>query len=196
MATILYAIAIKEFGEEALHSWEPETISMEMNEAFGDMPTANHDKLLALIASVESNVFYTSWSAFEIACRTINTGELYGSDELLVAEMAWGVAEVLLNDDTPSKFSDEVAAGVGKVLFDEGIMEAPPSLSFAKIPGQYEGSYTEGDLGKQQTLSGEHLAVVIEYVTEQSILLLKQICALPWHTEESMVEMVEQMASL
>jgi hypothetical protein len=195
MPTVLYAIALREFGEE-IHSWEPETIAMEMSEAFGEMPTENHDKLMALITAVESNAFYSSWSVFEIICRTINTGEPQGSDELLVAEMAWAVLEARLNDETPGTFSEEIAIGVGKLLSEEGITRAPPSLSFAKMPEQYQGSMTPSDMGKQETLSGEHLAVVTEYISEQSILLMRQVAALPWQTDETLAKIVDELAAV
>jgi hypothetical protein len=194
MPSVLYAIALREFGEE-LHSWEPETITMEMQEAFGQMPPENHDKLLAIISAIETNSFYSSWSVFEIICRTINTGEPYGSDELLVAEMAWAILEVQLCDETPGQFSEEIAAGVGKILADEGILTPPPSLSFARMPERYQGSDTPSDTGKQETLSGEHLAVVMNYIAEQSILLMKQISALPWQNDETLSEIVKMLAS-
>jgi hypothetical protein len=195
MATVLYAIVLKEFGED-VHSWEPETVFMEINDSFGiDMPESNHDKLMALLVAIDTNSFYGSWSGFEVICRTLNTGDVFGSDDLLVAEMAWGVTEVMINDDTPGVFSDEIASGVGRLLLDEGIVSPPPRLSFAKFPEQYLGSFTESDTGKQQTLSSEHEEVVRTYLQEQSALLLKQIASLPWHTEETLVDIIEGMSA-
>lgn len=196
LATVLYAISIHEFGED-IHSWEPETVFMEIEDAFGvQMPQGNHDKLMALLTAIDTDSFYKSWSAFEVICRTINTGEVFGSDELLVAEMAWGVTEVMLSDDTPNTFSGEIAAGVGVLLVDEGFSTPPTKLLFAKPPSQYRGSDTSSDSGKQQTLSSEHEAVVSTYLQEQSALLLKQIAALPWQTEELLVEIIQEMASI
>lgn len=195
LATVLYSLAVREFGEE-VHSWEPETVALEINDTFHiEFPEENHNKLMALLTAIDADAFYKKWPAFELTCRAINSGTVYGGDDLLVAEMAWAVAEVQLNDDTPQEFSHEIAAGVGRLLASEGFVRPPPKLGFARIPERYHGSDTPGDLGQQSGISTEHENVVKEYLQEQAALLVKQISALPWHNEESLVKVIEEMTS-
>lgn len=195
MATTLYAIALHEFDAEGLHEWEPETVAMEMNEAFGiQMPEASFNKLMALISAVSSDAFYQRWTSFEIICAGMSDGDASGNDELLVAEMAWGVIEAKLNDETPGEFSHEVAAGVGALLSNEGFTSPPPALAFASMPEMYQGSDTPSDTGRQEYLSSEHVAVVREFVQDQAALLVRQLQMLPWSTEESLIEALTQIA--
>lgn len=196
MATLLHAIVFKEFGEE-MYDWEPETIYLDINDTFGiEMPEANFNKLMALISALASDAFYKKWSSFDIICGSLSDGDPSGNDELLVAEMAWGVIEVGLNDETPSEFSHDIAAAVGALLVNEGFTSAPASLSFATLPEVYHGSDSGGDLRRDDALSTEHAAVVITFIQEQAALLVRQLSALPWHSEESLVEIISEVTPL
>lgn len=196
LATVLYCIAVHEFGSE-VHDWEPETIHMEVEDSFGvSMPPVNHDKLMAIISAVSTDSFYKTWSAFELICRAISSGDILSGDDILVAEMSWGITEVLLCDDTPSEFSDEIKAGVGAVLADEGFVNPPAKLAFAKMPEIYIGSATPGDLGRRQSASTDHAAVVSEFMLEQSALLVRQLGALPWNGPEKMQQILADISGL
>ena len=196
MATLLHAIAYKEFGEE-LYEWEPETVYLDINDAFGiEMPESNFNKLMALISAVSSDAFYKKWSSFDVVCGALSDGDPSGHDELLVAEMAWGVIEVGLNDSTPSEFSHDVAAAVGALLVNEGFTKPLSSLSFASMPEVYHGSDSGGDLRREDEISTEHAGVVVTFIQEQAALLVSQLSALPWHNEESLAEIISQVTPL
>lgn len=190
MATILYSIAVREFGAE-VHEWEPETVYMEIKDSFGiEMPEANFNKLMALICAVSSDAFYQKWGSFETICAALSDGDASGDDELLVGEMAWGVIEVKLNDDTPGEFSAEVAAGVGALLMNEGFTAPPPSLAFARKPDEYVG---DSDQTRKDAMSSEHEAVVQEFVRDQALLLSKQLSAVPWLTKPDLESVLTQI---
>ncbi len=196
LATVLHAIAYKEFGEE-LYEWEPETVYLDVNDAFGiEIPEANFNKLMALISAISSDAFYKKWTSFEVICSSLSDGDPSGHDEILVAEMAWGVIEVGLNDSTPGEFSHDVAAAVGALLVNEGFTKAPGSLLFATLPEVYHGSDTGADLDREEGISTEHAAVVVTFIQEQAALLIRQISALPWHNEESVAEIIAEVTPL
>lgn len=195
MATVLYAIALRQYGHE-VHDWEPETVFLELEDDFGQgIPPVNHDKLMALLSAVSSNTFYTNPGAFRAICHSLSGDEEPWDfeDPLLVAEMAWGVLEVEINDDTTALWSDDVKAMVGGLLLEEGFVEPPPHLDFARIPAKYEGSSTTADLGRERTLSTEHAKVVQEYILDQAATLIRQISALPWHSEDTLKELVDEL---
>ncbi|MEX5502112.1 hypothetical protein, partial [Pseudomonas syringae] len=78
-----------------------ETLDLEAEDTFGvKVPQQNLDKLEALIAAILSESFYTDWSAFTGVCLSpCGSPDPFDlNDPMIVAEMAWGVTEVLLND--------------------------------------------------------------------------------------------------
>ena len=195
MASVLYAICLRALGED-IHHWEPETLWMEIKDEFGvELPAINHTKLSALLAAIGTNSFYHSVPAFLCISRALNGEEdpFDQQDPLLVAEMAWAVREVQLNDDAPHQFNDDVSAFAGALLMEDGFTTPPAILGFAKIPERYQGSSTDSDRGREGTLSTEHAQAVAEYLQEQSALLVRQICALPWHNEASVASMVREI---
>ena len=190
LGTVLYTVAIRYLGPE-IHNFEPETVEMEMRDELGfDLPPVNHDKLMAIINSVGTNAFYRDPMAFFAVSQLLSGSPdpFDMTDPLLPAEMAWAVAEVQLNDDTPEKFSPDVAALVGSVLNDDGFVQPPGILGFAKMPYRYTGSDTQADLNQQKNASTEHAKVVNDYVKEQALLLYKQLSGLPWQTTELLSE--------
>ena len=142
MATVSHAIALHFFGEE-IYSWEPETLSMELADTLdAQIDEENLDKLHAIISAIVSNGFKKDWVAFTSICSTLN-GENDVEDlaEMTVAEFAWGVIEVSLNDDDDDDlFSPDISSLVGVVLNEEGFSISPDFLSFANQPEKYMGS--------------------------------------------------------
>lgn len=190
LGTVLYAIAIRYLGED-IHGYQPETVAMELKDELGfDIPAGNHNKLMAIISSIATNAFYRDPMAFYAISQILSGCEdpFDMTDPLLAAEMAWAVAEIHLNDDTPHQFSTDVAGLVGVVLDEEGFVNPPSILKFAKMPYRYIGSDSPGETGKQETLSTEHAKVVTDYVKEQSLLLYKQLSGLPWQTTQLLSE--------
>lgn len=195
MATVLYSICIRHFGEQ-VHDWEPETVWMELRDEFGvEIPPINHDRLMALLTAISTNQFYQNWAGFSLISHAITGDEnpMDDSDPLLPAQMAWAVTEVKLNDEARHEFSHDVSAAVGQLLWDDGFVHPPHALKFARMPSVYQGSDSPADLGKQQTLSTEHAKVVDEYMTEQAATLLRQISALPWHDQNSLAQIVREL---
>jgi hypothetical protein len=110
--------------------------------------------------------------------------------------MAWAVIETKLNDDTPGTFSVDIASGVGALLVNEGFTTPPPSLAFAVMPEVYQGSDTASDTGRIEGISTQHAGVVAEFIQDQAALLVRQIHALPWHTEESLTEILSHLQTI
>jgi hypothetical protein len=195
MATISHAIALHFFGEE-IYSWEPETLSMELADTLDvQIDEENLDKLHAIISAIVSNGFKKDWVAFTSICSTLN-GENDVEDlaEMTVAEFAWGVIEVSLNDDDDNElFSPDVASLVGVVLDQEGFSLAPDFLSFANLPEKYMGSTSSAERNKEDHESSYQMELLNEYLRDQSLLLFKQIKMLPWISDEDLESIVESM---
>jgi hypothetical protein len=195
MATISHAIALHFFGEE-IYSWEPETLSMELADTLdAQIDEENLDKLHAIISAIVSNGFKKDWVAFTSICSTLN-GENDVEDlaEMTVAEFAWGVVEVSLNDDDDNElFSPDIASLVGVVLDQEGFSLAPDFLSFANLPEKYMGSTSSAELNKENHESSYQMELLNEYLRDQSLLLFKQIKMLPWISDEDLEGIVESM---
>lgn len=195
MATISHAIALHFFGEE-IYSWEPETLSMELADILDtQIDEENLDKLHAIISAIVSNGFKKDWVAFTSICSTLN-GENDVEDlaEMTVAEFAWGVIEVSLNDDDDNElFSPDIASLVGVVLDQEGFSLAPDFLSFANLPEKYMGSTSSAELNKENHESSYQMELLNEYLRDQSLLLFKQIKMLPWISDEDLEGIVESM---
>ena len=139
--TSLVAILIDLFGTECF-DWEPEAIRLGLkDDIHADPPDENRDKYLGLILAITTDRFYVTWDAYMHVCRALNG---HGADFETMhvpdpEDMAWGVAEVLLNDppssDSPIvEFSAEVATYTGVVLYDNGIWQPPKILNFAEYP--------------------------------------------------------------
>ena len=180
------AVAYRTFGDE-LFSWEPETLDLEFRDEWEvTLPPANLEKLHALISAVVSGAFYHDYSAFLLISSILCGGEdepLDGADPLLVAEAAWGVTEVRLNDSDHKEkhqWGDEVRRYVGVLCHEEGFVHPPPALRFARMPGDYEGSSYAADLHQKATITTAHARVVEEYVEAQATMLFKQLSMLPW----------------
>jgi len=195
MATISHAIALHFFGEE-IYSWEPETLSMELADTLDiQIDEENLDKLHAIISAIVSNGFKKDWVAFTSICSTLN-GENDVEDlaEMTVAEFAWGVIEVSLNDDDDNElFSPDIASLVGVVLDQEGFSLAPDFLSFANLPEKYMGSTSSAERNKEDHESSYQMELLNEYLRDQSLLLFKQIKMLPWISDEDLEGIVESM---
>lgn len=195
LATVLYAIALRYCGPE-IHDWEPETVFLELKDELGvEMPPGNHDKLQALLSAISGNAFYVQPLAFLAVCQSLSGSEnpLDMDDPLLPAEMAWGVLEVQLNDDTPALFDADVAELVANVLEEDGFTSPPEMLAFAKLSKVYSGSTYAADLKQERLESSEHEQVVKEYVRDQGLLLFRQLQALPWHTPDTLQELARML---
>ena len=195
MATVLHAIVLKEFGED-IYKWDPITLDKEIQDTFEvEFPKLNADKLQAIITSLTTDRFFRDWQAFTAICEVLNGDNtvLDLADPLTAPEMAWGVIEQRLNDDSNQPFTEEVRRYVGAVLSTYGFVDAPDHLSWAIMPEVYHGSDYEADLNQQRNYSEHHHKLVDEYVRNQSLLLFRQIKALPWVTEADLETLLKEI---
>jgi hypothetical protein len=196
MATVLHSIALKSFGEDIYH-WDPITLDLELKDEYGiELPKLNADKLQAIITGVATDRFFRDWQAFTAICEVLNNDNtvLDLADPLSAPEMAWGVVELRLNDDSKQPFHDEVKRYVGVSLANYGFLDAPDALSWAIIPEVYHGSDYEADLHQQRNNSAHHHKLVDEYVRDQSLLLFRQIKTLPWIKESDLERIAAEIS--
>jgi hypothetical protein len=119
-------------------SWEPNTITLEIEEEFDvELPQCVLDKLMAAISILTSDTFYISLPDFITFCNVLS-GDTYRPDMFDPAdsaEVAWGITEGLLisppEEEQTGPFSDEIRAYIGAVLDQEGIINAPDVLQIA-----------------------------------------------------------------
>jgi hypothetical protein len=191
-------VALKRFGA-VIHEWEPEMFDLEFRDEFSiDVPAVNQSKLLALTTAIATNTFYQEPHVFGVVCELLSGGEENFADitpDLLPAEMAWGVTEVLLNDSAPEAVSSDVAAYVGVILGENGFLAPPKVLDFAILPYRYQGSSDTYEINQGQIKNTEHAAVVDQFLVDQLSSLLTEIRSLPWVTSEMIAELEGDLAS-
>lgn len=198
MATVLHAIGVKTFGTE-YYSWEPETILMEFEEQFScKLPIENLHKILAIAYLQTSDVAYNDWVAFITTVNSLNGDDnpMEFTDVATPAELAWAVTEMHLNDSTFKVPSMPIRKFTGVSLDDSGIVVPPPVLSWAVMPKKYQGSDFGPDMGQQQAFSNDHQELVDEYIKSQAHLLFRQICGLPWMTEDQIQAVKNSIAGI
>jgi len=198
LGTVLYAIAVRLYGEREIHEMEPEALALEFQDDFGvEIPGINFSKIQAIITAVSTSQFYNDWVAFYAISATLSGAEnpLDQSDPLLPAEMAWAIKEIGLADEKPHPWGPDVRRYVGVILDQDGFVKSPKGLEFADMPERYHGSDYRADRRQQEVATTEHAQVVTDYVQEQSALLLKQVAALPWTTQESLAATAQALMS-
>jgi hypothetical protein len=132
-ATVLLVIAADLLGPDVL-TWDPETISLEVEEATGDpIRPSSFNKLMAAIELVTSNGFYRDLPTFIRLCNTLYNGTLtLDFDPADAMEIAWGVTEALLiwppDEEDEEPFDSKIIGYIGQVLREEGIMTPPDVL--------------------------------------------------------------------
>ncbi len=136
-AAIAVLVAARELlGEH--ESWEPEAIWLTLEHSGVDPSPVNRAKLLAASALLLVPSFYWDGLVFEktavtFAGRQPNPAAL---DEATAAELAWAVKEagwlLSLDDHEQPDFAHEPAAYAAVVLAREGLVLAPPQLSFCQ----------------------------------------------------------------
>ena len=196
MGTVLHAIAVRTWGTD-IYGWEPETIVMEFKDEWEiDLPSAAADKLCALLSAVSSDRYYQDWAAFTYVNQVLcgHDGDVIeGADPLLVAEAAWGVVEMRLNDATPSPWGEEVGRYVGVLLDEEGFDRPPAILGFAIMPARYGGSDYAADRTQRKSIETEHAKVVSEFMQEQALTLFRQLQELPWMEPGQLKELAKEL---
>lgn len=191
MGTVLHSICLREFDAE-MYEWEPETLSMEIEDEFG-IPAcpAAQNRLDALISALVSESFYQDWVAYAMICTSLSSedGDPDIDGPIPTAMLAWGTLEVKLNDSTPGVWGPEVRRYAGAIQHEDGLVRPLDALSFAKMPSVYQGSTYGPELNQQKAADSEHRAVYETFLEEQSLLLFKQLSFLPWMTPEKLQEL-------
>jgi len=95
---VLIAIALKEWGEEALEL-EPLELFMEFHSRFGAYPTeSGENRLQAMITAMRSDDWLYDPSIFDSICKSLATGDpdigAPDASPLNVAEITWAVYEL------------------------------------------------------------------------------------------------------
>lgn len=136
-ATTLLVAALDAYGPDVLE-WHPATIRDEIRDDYGLVVTdATLDRLMAAIAVLTTDLFWTSAGAF-VQIANVLSGSTFAPDVFDPAdsvECAWAVTEALLLDpadeDNPEPFGDEVRYYIGAVLKEEGYVQTPDVLAVA-----------------------------------------------------------------
>lgn len=135
--TTLLAILIDTYGTEALE-WHPETIRQQLEADYNlSLPQFAHDRIMAGVTLLTTDLFYKSASRFVDLCNVIAGAEFDPNvfDPADPYECAWAVTEALLlappEDDDDEPFDDEIRRYLGFVLRDEGFVKPPDVLQIA-----------------------------------------------------------------
>lgn len=149
-ATTLIAVLIDHYGTDILDT-EPEVIRDYVSGEFNVEPIeANVDKVMALTLGLTTDQFYNSYESFHYICEALNgaTVDFSQWSPLEPEYMAWGVAEMLLNDPAEavkqqpldpappppeSRFGPEVRRYMGVILKENGIYTGFNMLSDAEF---------------------------------------------------------------
>lgn len=138
-ATVLHTLCLQAFGTD-IYEWEPETLWMEIQDNYKiDTAETNKDKLQAIISAVEIDSFYEDPQVFECIVKALNGQDPDFETVTLptAEETAWGVAEVIINDNTPGEFSKDVQIYVREMLRNYGFLTSPELLKFSDLEVHY-----------------------------------------------------------
>lgn len=131
-ATVLNILLVDNYGAQC-YNWELETIYLSLIEDFKltHLNSFIRDKIGAIITLNTSERFYQQWEVFEDVCKAFNHEMIHFEDltPLSVEELAWGLVEAKLNDETFSKLSGDVMAYCQTVLKSEGVSNTPDFLT-------------------------------------------------------------------
>jgi hypothetical protein len=132
-----YVMGAQEADEIDPQEWDPETIALEIEDDHKiELPQLVHDRLMVAFRLRQSDEFYKSLPDFISYCNILAgtpAGPQFDPADSL--EIAWGITEALFlappPEDDENPFSEEITAYIGKVLDEEGIMNAPDILAIA-----------------------------------------------------------------
>jgi hypothetical protein len=140
----------KKYGEDWLE-WEGETIFMDLTEAGEDIPEVNKQKIQALRAIRNTDLFWSEWPAFTTISMALNgiIPDASITERPTLSEMAFAVQVARVLRDMP--FDDELSLWIAAEAEDEGVPWLPLPLSFANQylnPRKYKckSCGTEGDV--------------------------------------------------
>lgn len=132
-ATLLYKLALKQFGDDFV-DWEAETTIISLHNTFGELPIINQDKILAL-KSLEHAFdgrfgFFNEVNCFRHTINALNNIEPdHDSFGALIPEhIHWGIYEIsLLHPEY--HLDEEPAKMLGLSYHHAGLLLLPDDLS-------------------------------------------------------------------
>lgn len=136
-ATTLLTWTLDRYGPEAL-TWAPETLRLELERDFGvKLPKPNHDRLMAAIAIMTTDYFYTKVDRF-VQLANILAFDEFDPENPDIAdgeECAWAITEAMLlwppnEEDPDDAISEDIRIYITEVLREEGYIRPPKSLKF------------------------------------------------------------------
>ena len=139
-ATTLMVALLDELGTEFL-SWEPETIRLEIQSAYGvEAHPICLDKIWAMITVLTTNQFWNNLDAFTHTCHALNgqLADFKNYDPAEVDEVCWAILEVSLMDppDKQDVMNPEIVEYIKLKLKDESFTRTPAMLK--KFVGDVE----------------------------------------------------------
>ncbi len=146
-ATILTAILINAFSTEYF-DWEPETLRVEVEDLWGEIPEVNYDKIWAIVTLLTTDQTFHSPEIFANTMRVLSNNpasfdmwEIPTPDEIM-----WGFAECYLIDpEAIQHVSQEVKIFVKRALEEHGIWRVP-KLLMPVVETETGQTYPDGDL--------------------------------------------------
>lgn len=198
-ASVLLAVVVDNYGTESF-DWEPETLRMELSDDFGaTMPKAVEDRLRALITAITTNQFYRSFELFNETCDVLNGSEADFNtfSPITPEDLAWGVAEVALNDTYSPEFenqdfSEAIKNYAGIILYENGVWQPPSILKFAVMPSGHnmEDVATDAILFEASyALKQEKVAALDKYVQDNVAKLYDQMNKAPLRHREGQLSL-------
>lgn len=138
-ATVLLGGCLRTYGIDCLN-WDGITLEMELKRDFEtEVPRVVYDQIQGLITVLTTDLVYHNVPVFDQVVNALNrSGVAEDQDPPTAEELAWAVAEILLNDPEPvmhnedTTFDDDIQGYCRVVLDQEGIMTPPKSLSWVK----------------------------------------------------------------
>jgi hypothetical protein len=128
-------IAVSDVLDAEWLTWDPETITMEIEDTLHtEIEPHNFNKLMAAVAIVGSDEFYSDLPSFIDLCNalyngTFNPGQFDPADPL---EIACGITDAMLlwppDNMQENPFSDDIVKYCAATIKDEGIMTPPDIL--------------------------------------------------------------------
>lgn len=134
-ATTAISIALDELGWQLL-SWVPETIAIELQRLYGDLPLTTMNRIFAAQTLMTTDFFYKSWPTFVLICNTLFHGNADDSIADL-QEIDWAVTEAqILNPQpipSPGLLSSDVKTYIELAINDAGLLRSPTILKLVGI---------------------------------------------------------------
>lgn len=160
----LVAAVLKKYGTEAMN-WQPELLRNEIESDYGlTMSDLQSDKIQAGFSILVTDLFESQWEVFKTICHLLNnTPDSFEDPTPLEAEeLATAIAHYRLiigDDPEKAKFSDEVRAYVGVVLYHYGMSEPAAIFPTALMPASVKSDPTEKDAALNELFDAKTKAI-------------------------------------